>query len=244
MRPSIAPLASARKVPDADWRPARSAGLRARALPGQPALGSAPGRPATSNARLAALDVKKLTEGMALNLVGIFIKNRYYADNGIDYATQQCIEGFGTLDLPQQIAGLQAAAARRRGGPPRRSCTTARCPRCTRCCCRPRSATRSSSSGRREYDPVHVGFRHRRRMTMVTMTASGSTRSIAGNHNTGHAFAADAATWAKHPENPKANPLPHGVIGPEFTDEQRFDIIEYLKVHRDLPETPRGLSTA
>ena len=24
----------------------------------------------------------------------------------------------------------------------------------------------------------------------------------------------------------------------EFTDEQRFDIIEYLKVHRDLPETP------
>jgi hypothetical protein len=28
------------------------------------------------------------------------------------------------------------------------------------------------------------------------------------------------------------------VIGPEFTDQQRFDIIEYLKVHRDLPETP------
>ena len=28
------------------------------------------------------------------------------------------------------------------------------------------------------------------------------------------------------------------MIGPEFTDEQRYDIIEYLKVHRDLPETP------
>ncbi len=36
----------------------------------------------------------------------------------------------------------------------------------------------------------------------------------------------------------KANPLPPGVIGPEFTDEQRYDLVEYLKVHRDLPETP------
>ena len=28
------------------------------------------------------------------------------------------------------------------------------------------------------------------------------------------------------------------MIGPEFTDEERFAIIEYLKIHRDLPETP------
>ena len=42
----------------------------------------------------------------------------------------------------------------------------------------------------------------------------------------------------QHLKDPKANPLPHGVIGPEFTDEERYAIIEYLKVHRDLPETP------
>ena len=56
---------------------------------------------------LGALDVKSLTEGLALNLVGIMIKNRFYADNGVDYAAQQCLEGFGTLDLPQQIAGYK-----------------------------------------------------------------------------------------------------------------------------------------
>ena len=56
---------------------------------------------------LGALEVKSLTEGLALNLVGIMIKNRFYADNGVDYAAQQCLEGFGTLDLPQQIAGYK-----------------------------------------------------------------------------------------------------------------------------------------
>ena len=61
--------------------------------------------------------------------------------------------------------------------------------------------------------------------------------SLKGNFNTGHAFAADAATWAKHEADPKANPLPKGVIGPEFTDEERYQLIEYLKVHRD-PATP------
>jgi len=57
--------------------------------------------------RLATLDVSKLSEGLALNLVGILVKNRFYADNNIDRATQQCIEGFGALDLPQEIAGYK-----------------------------------------------------------------------------------------------------------------------------------------
>ena len=30
------------------------------------------------------------------------------------------------------------------------------------------------------------------------------------------------------------------MIGPEFTDDERFAIVEYLKIHRDLPETPAG----
>ena len=40
--------------------------------------------------------------------------------------------------------------------------------------------------------------------------------------------------------DPDANPLPAGVIGPEFSDAERYDLIEYLKVHRDLPDTPAG----
>jgi mono/diheme cytochrome c family protein len=185
---------------------------------------------------LAALDVKKLTEGLALNLVGIFIKNKFYADHGIDYATQQCLEGFGALDLPQQIAGYKprplegvwATAPFLHNGS---------VPTLYQMLLPPEKRDPRFFVGRREYDPVHAGF-------VTQPDADGDQdgfwldTSLEGNHNTGHAFTADAATWAKHVADPKANPLPHGVIGPEFTDEQRYDIVEYLKVHRDLPETP------
>jgi len=185
---------------------------------------------------LAALDVKELTEGAALNLVGILIKNKYYADNGIDWPKQQCMEGFGALDLPQQVAGYKprplegvwATAPFLHNGS---------VPTLYQMLLPPEKRDQKFFVGRREYDPVHVGY-------VTQPDADGDddgfwldTR-IDGNHNTGHAFAADAATWQKHLANPQQNPLPHGVIGPEFSDEQRYDIIEYLKVHRDLPATP------
>ena len=185
---------------------------------------------------LASLDVKSLTEGVALNLIGIMIKNRFYADNGVDYAAQQCLEGFGTLDLPQQIAGYKprplegvwATAPFLHNGS---------VPTLYQMLLPPAKRDSRFFVGRREYDPRHVGF-------VTTPDEDGDDdgfwldTTIAGNHNTGHAFAADAATWAKHLKDPKANPLPHGVIGPEFTDDERYAIVEYLKVHRDLPETP------
>jgi hypothetical protein len=185
---------------------------------------------------LAALDVKKLPEGAALNLVGIMIKNKYYADNGFDYAKQQCLEGFGALDLPQQIAGYKprplegvwATAPFLHNGS---------VPTLYQMLLPPDKRDKKFFVGRREYDPVHVGY-------VTQPDADGDDdgfwldTSIAGNHNSGHAFSADAASWAKYLENPRENHLPPGVIGPEFTDEQRYDIVEYLKVHRDLPETP------
>ena len=184
---------------------------------------------------LTRLDVSKISEGLALNLVGILIKNRYYADYGIDYATQQCLEGFGALDLPQEIAGYKprplagvwATAPFLHNGsvptlyqmllpPPRRD--------------------QKFFVGRREFDPKHVGY-----VTAPDADGDGDgfwlDTTLKGNHNTGHAFAADAETWRKHRADPRNNPLPKGVIGPEFTDEERFALIEYLKVHQD-PATP------
>jgi len=185
---------------------------------------------------LGALDVRQLTEGAALNLVGILIKNKYYADHGIDWATQQCIEGFGALDLPQQVAGYKprplegvwATAPFLHNGS---------VPTLYQMLLPPDQRDKRFFVGRREYDPVHVGF-------VTQPDADGDDdgfwldTGIDGNHNSGHAFSADAATWAKHVANPKDNPLPPGVIGPEFSDQQRYDLVEYLKVHRDLPETP------
>jgi mono/diheme cytochrome c family protein len=188
------------------------------------------------DARLAKLDVTKVSEGIALNLVGILIKNRFYADNGIDYATQQCLEGFGALDLPQEMAGYKprplegvwATAPFLHNGS---------VPTLYQMLLPPAKRDAKFFVGRREYDPVHVGY-------VTKPDADGDDdgfwldTSIPGNHNSGHAFAADAAAWAKHQENPAANPLPRGVIGPVFTDDERFAIVEYLKTHRDLPATP------
>ena len=186
--------------------------------------------------RLAGLDVKQLSEGVALNLVGIMVKNRYYAEHKIDYATQQCLEGYGALDLPQEIAGYKPRPLEGVWATPP-FLHNGSVPSVYQMLLPPDKRDKKFFVGRREYDPKNLGY-------VTQPDADGDAdgfwldTSKPGNHNTGHAFAADAATWAKHLENPKANPLPSGVIGPELTDAQRFDIIEYLKVHRDLPETP------
>jgi hypothetical protein len=93
-------------------------------------------------------------------------------------------------------------------------------------------------AGRREYDARHLGY--------VTVPDEDGNddgfwldTTLAGNTNTGHAFAADAATWAKYLADPANNKLPGGVIGPLFTDDERYEILEYLKVHQD-PPTPEG----
>ena len=231
----VAPLPLPAKLPDADWGPADplDCALECHVVN---LLWDLREGGKNIDRTLAGLDVKSLTEGIALNLVGILIKNRYYADNGVDYATQQCVEGFGTLDLPQQIAGYKPR-------PLEGTWATApflhngSVPTLYQMLLPPAKRDTKFFVGRREYDPLHVGF-------VTAPDDDGDDdgfwldTTIAGNHNTGHAFSADSATWAKHVQDPKSNPLPHGVIGPEFTDEQRYDLIEYLKVHRDLPETP------
>jgi len=183
--------------------------------------------------KLAGLEVTKLSEGLALNLVGIIIKNRYYADHGIDYASQQCLEGFGTLDLPRTIRGYKprplegvwATAPYLHNGS---------VPTLYQMLVPPEKRDRKFFVGRRDFDPVNVGFATRPDQDGDDDGFWLDT-SKPGNLNTGHAFSADAATWARHVAD--HTPLPPGVIGPEFTDQQRYDIIEYLKVHRD-PETP------
>jgi cytochrome c5 len=186
-------------------------------------------------ATLDSLEVTRLSEGLALNLIGILIKNRFYADFGIDYATQQCLEGFGALDLPQEIkgykprplAGVWATAPFLHNGS---------VPTLYQMLLPPARRDARFFVGRREYDARHVGF-------VTSPDADGDDdgfwldTSLKGNHNTGHAFAADAATWKKHREDPQKHPLPKGVIGPEFSDEERFALIEYLKIHED-PATP------
>jgi hypothetical protein len=187
--------------------------------------------------RLGGLEVTKISEGLALNLVGILIKNRYYADYGIDYATQQCLEGFGALDLPQEIAGYKPRPLSGVWATPP-YLHNGSVPTLYQMLLPPARRDQKFFVGRREFDPKHVGY--------VTQPDTDGDddgfwldTTLKGNHNTGHAFAADAELWRKHRADPGKNPLPKGVIGPEFTDDERFAIIEYLKVHED-PATPAG----
>jgi mono/diheme cytochrome c family protein len=229
----VALLAEQPRLPSADWRPEDPPGCALDChvvnLLWDLRVGAQ-----NIETTLASLDVKSLTEGLALNVVGILIKNRYYADHGIDPATQQCLEGFGALDLPQQIAGYKprplegvwATAPFLHNGS---------VPTLYQMLLPPAQRDKRFFVGRREYDPVHVGY-------VTQPGADGEDAGfwldtgIEGNHNTGHAFSADAATWAKHLADHR--PLPDGVIGPELNDDERYELIEYLKVHRDLPATP------
>ena len=90
--------------------------------------------------------------------------------------------------------------------------------------------------GRRLYDPRHLGFVHEPEGD--DDSGFWLDTSITGNRNTGHAFSASAKQVAAAAKDPQGHPLPPGVIGPLLSDAQRYEILEYLKVHRDLPATP------
>ena len=109
-------------------------------------------------------------------------------------------------------ARLQGTPAPRHLGDARRTCTTARSHACT-ICCRPRGGSPDARSRRvpcssTRCTSVWRGTTRRAR--------SSSTPPFPGNRNTGHQFRDDGGV---------------GVIGPALSDEDRFAIIEYLKVH-------------
>ena len=178
---------------------------------------------------LEALDVTRLTEGEALNIVGILVKNRYYADNNIGFDQQQCLEGFGTLDLPQQILGYKPRPlAGVWATPP--FLHNGSVPSIYQLLSPPETRSEGFLVGDREYDPEHLGYRL---VTDDDARGFWFDTTVDGNRNTGHAFAADPELWAKHQADPEAQPLPKGVIGPVLTHNQKMALLEYLKVHRD-----------
>ena len=184
--------------------------------------------------QLAALDPSRLTEGEGLNVIGLLIKNRYYAERGIDYATQRCIEGFGALDLPQQIAGYKPRPlAGVWATPP--FLHNGSVPSLYEMLLPPEQRSRRFLVGRRDYDTRRLGY--------IAEAVDGDDSgfwldtTIEGNHNSGHAFAASPQQWQRHRQDARAHPLPPGVIGPELSDDERYSLLEYLKVHED-PATP------
>ncbi len=182
---------------------------------------------------LASIDPANITEGLGLNIINLLIKQRYYEDNHLTDAEQACLEGFGILDLPQQIVGYKP---RPLAGvwttPP--FLHNGSVPTIYQMLVPAAERDKTFFVGPRDYDPVNLGYE--------TAQPPGGEHdgfwfdtSLTGNHNTGHSFQATPAQWQAYLSNPSANPLPKGVIGPLLSDEERYALLEYLKIHRDNP---------
>ncbi|MEL7448398.1 MAG: di-heme-cytochrome C peroxidase [Pseudomonadota bacterium] len=193
---------------------------------------------ASIDSTLDGVDVNSVTEGEGLNILGLLIKNKYYQDHNVSFEQQQCLEGFGTLDLPQQIAGYKPRPLEGVWATPP-FLHNGSVPTLHQMLIPPEQRDKRFFVGRRDYDTTNLGY--------VTEPADGGDgfwldTSITGNHNTGHAFAADPEAWQRHRQDPKANPLAPGVIGPLLEPGERTALLEYLKIHRDEPGTPTDFS--
>ncbi len=186
--------------------------------------------------QLGKLDVSRLTEGEGLNVLGLLIKAKYFADNKVSYQRQQCLGGFGILDLPQQVAGYKPRPLEGVWATPP-FLHNGSVPNLYQMLLPPQQRSKRFFVGRRDFDPKYVGYVSE---PVDAKEANGFWFDTGkdGNHNTGHAFTATPQQMSAWRADPKAHPLPDGVIGPLLSDDERWAIVEYLKIHRDLPETP------
>ncbi len=110
----------------------------------------------------------------------------------IDYATQQCLEGFGALDLPQQISGYKPRPLQGVWATPPFLHNGSLVPSLYQMLLPP--AKRDQKFLRRS-SRLRSSARWLRDCSLtrkVTMMGSGSDTTIPGNRNIGHGFAADA----------------------------------------------------
>jgi hypothetical protein len=168
--------------------------------------------------KLDGIDLRAVDEGEALNMLGLIIRNRYYTDNHMSKALQGCYAGFDTLDLPQVVDGYKPRPlAGVWATPP--FLHNGSVPNLYEMLSPVAERSKRFFVGRREFDPVKVGY--------VTRPAPGTTNgfwydtTIPGNRNTGHEFTSGGPAT--------------GVIGPPLTPAERMDIIEYLKIKQDNP---------
>ncbi|MEM1089829.1 MAG: di-heme-cytochrome C peroxidase [Pseudomonadota bacterium] len=189
-----------------------------------------------ANATLAAVDTSQVSLGQGLNIVGLMIKNRFFEAYGVTPEEKACIQGFGILDLPQVVDGYKPRPLEGVWSTPP-FLHNGSVPSLYHMLLPPEDRPSRFFVGRQEYDPRHAGY--------VSEPLEGTEdhgfwfdASLPGNRNLGHGFTANPDVWEAHRQDPDANPLPGGVIGPLLSDEQRWALVEYLKIHRDEPGTP------
>jgi mono/diheme cytochrome c family protein len=177
---------------------------------------------------LDGIDVNSLSIGAGLNIIGIPLRRQFYKQfeyiKDVEQRRRLLMEydGFGALDTPQvllvykarPLAGVWATAPYLHNGS---------VPTLYDMLSPADERPKKFFISRMEFDPEKVG------LVGQPPASKGFwfDTSIAGNRNIGHEFRAGYGGWT-----PGAPPS-HGLIGPELTKDQRWALIEYLKVHVD-----------
>ena len=178
--------------------------------------------------RIAAIDVTQVSVGEGLNLLGFALRVKYYSDNGYSKARQECLDGFGIMDLPQV---LRVYKSRPLGGmwatPP--FLHNGSVVSIYQLLSPVEEREKEFYVGQNVFDPENLGF-------VLDGDNEGGIlfdTSIRGNHNTGHQFRKGYIPYQEGVKPKK------GIIGPPLSHDERMAIIEYLKIHQD-PATPAG----
>jgi mono/diheme cytochrome c family protein len=171
---------------------------------------------------LAAMDLNALNTGVALRLIVFSTRQRFYDQRRYTLPERNELNGFGELDVPEPLpqykprplAGIWAAGPFLHNGS---------VPTIYQLLLPADQRDKKFFVGTRDFDPVNLG------LSTQAPTKGGFwlDTSITGNSNVGHEFRKGYIKWQA------GGPPRYGVIGPEWTEEDRRDIIEYLKVHRD-----------
>ena len=171
---------------------------------------------------VASLDLSQLNTGVALRMIVFHTRMRFYAERQYTPLERDELNGFGQLDVPiaqpqykpRPLAGIWAAGPFLHNGS---------VPTIYQLLLPADQRDKKFYVGTRDFDPVNLG------LSTQPPVKSGFwlDTSITGNSNIGHEFRDGYVPW-----KPGSQPQ-YGVIGSKLSEEDRRDIIEYLKIHRD-----------
>jgi hypothetical protein len=179
--------------------------------------------------QLASIDLSHVPLGAALNYVGLALRAKDYAARRYTPQEQQCLDGFGALDVPQvqaaykprPLAGVWATGPFLHNGS---------VPTLYQLLSPVTERDQRFFVGGNDFDPQQVGIV---RTPRPGINGFWFDTSLPGNSNVGHEFRAGYIPWS-----PNAPPQ-YGAIGPELTPDERWALVEYLKIHEDPPTPPR-----
>jgi len=180
------------------------------------------------DAHLDAINLSRVNIGQGLNILGLIIRDKYYSDRGFSDAMRGCYEGFGMLDLPQVVSGYKPRPLQGVWATPP-FLHNGSIPNLYELLSPAYERSTKFYVGRREFDPEKVGYR----LDPLSKGGFWFDTRLPGNFNTGHEFRSGYVPYDEN--NPQVQ---YGVIGPELTPDQRYELIEYLKIHQDGPTAP------